>query len=108
MRSRKTREVRAVIYISGTDDEMKLQFDWCHRLCSRRRYNVVGVCRETGDSVAWVDAQILKRSGIADRIVVYSNDIIPTEGIESVTDDLPIPGAATPKRAATRRPRPIR
>ncbi len=108
-RSRKAREVRAVIYLNGNEAEMKLQFELCQRLCDRRRYRVVGICRETGDGVAWIDAQILKRSNLADKIVLYSIDSIPSVGIESVTGELP--HRPEPTRAATprtRRPRPIR
>jgi hypothetical protein len=109
VRSRKARTVKAVIYISGTPEEMLKQLDWCTDLCDRRHYKIVGVARDRGDGVAWVDAQLLVRSGIADRIIVYSGDLVPAPEVESATGEIPgVPGARDRRPARYRRIRPIK
>lgn len=110
MRSRRARP-KVVIYVSGPPEEQDKQQQWCLDMCDRRRYEVYGIAREKGDGVAWVDARLLLRSGIVERIIVYSEDVIPIEGIESVAGALSRRPQAGAKRATTprlRRPRPVR
>jgi hypothetical protein len=109
MRSRRNGVIKAVIYICGTPEEMLKQLDWCTELCDKRHYKIVGVARDRGDGQAWIDAQILKRSGVADKIVVYSGDLLPSPDFESATGE--IPGGASardPRPARYRRIRKIR
>lgn len=86
MRSRK---VTVIIYLSGTREERDRQFAWCYEMCERRRYSVYGVSRDDGDGTGLVDAQILKRSGIVDKIVVFSGDLLPQPDVETATGEIP-------------------
>lgn len=97
MRSRKP---VVIIYVSGTEEEREQQFKWCLEVCERRGYHIYGVARDDGDGSGLVDAQVLKRSGIVDRIFVYSGDLLPPPDVESATGEIRRPGS--PERRPAR------
>lgn len=105
MRSRK---IQAIIYVSGTEDERAIQLKWCHEMCERQRWHVYGVARDNGDGSGLIDAQILKRSGIVQKIVVYSDDLIPRPEVESAIDDLPAGRSSYTRPARYVRIRPVK
>ncbi len=108
---RRIKPLRAVIYVNGTDQQRGEQLQRCNETCDRRRYAVSGVARDDGRTTeGWVDAQLLRRSGAVDRIVVASRRVVPqVEYLESATGEIPrepvTPPAASPRH---RRPRRLR
>lgn len=111
MRSRrngKSRITRAVIYVTGNADERDKQLQWCHELCERRGYKISFVARDDGDGSGFVDAQVLRRSGLADKIVVYSGDVLPQFDFESATGEIPRVPLAERRPARYTRIRPVR
>lgn len=108
MRSRKARPW-VIIYISGTEEERDRQFKWCFDLVQRRQYHLYGVARDGGDGSGLLDAQILKRSGIVEKIIVYSGDLLTPPDVESATGEIPaVPGGRDPLPARYRRIRRLR
>lgn len=98
-----------IIYVSGTEEERDRQLKWCHEMCERRRYRLYGVSRDNGDGTGLLDAQILKRSGIVEKIIVYSGDLLTPPDVESATGEIPgVPGARDRRPARYRRTRRIR
>lgn len=99
---------RVVIYVRGTDRAVVEQLQQCQELCTRRRYQVVGIARDMpGGSTAWEDANGMVRRGAADRIIMASACVVP-EHLESATGALPGPGLMRRMAGAHRRIRPIR
>lgn len=98
-----------IIYVSGTEEERDRQLKWCHDLCERRRYRIYGLARDNGDGTGLLDAQILKRSGIVEKIIVYSGDLLTPPDVESATGEIPgVPGARDLQPARYRRTRRLR
>jgi hypothetical protein len=92
---------RAVMYVTGDDQEVAEQMQQCQDLCIERHQEVVAVARELqGSTDAWEDAHRMVRDGEADRIVMASGAVVP-DVLESATGG--IPGSRRHRRPGERR-----